>query len=243
MSSDEFQSKVVSATADGASVNFGQYSGVLSQLKEDRPWMLKIHCINHRVELSVKSAFSHPLLDNVDKFYKSNFYLLRNSGKLKEMIREAAATIGIAFYNLPKIHGTRFIGHRRRGLTSLLEIWPAIAMAYESYATDNQNIAATRAKVTSLLKKFHSYNFLVIVETYLDLLEVMVPVSKTFETNELLPHQIPPTMKSTLMTLEMKIDKTGEDEFLDSYVRCYKVADVDGHDCVAGEFVRAGEKR
>ena len=51
MSSDEFQSKVVSATADGASVNFGQYSGVLSQLKEDRPWMLKIHCINHRVEL------------------------------------------------------------------------------------------------------------------------------------------------------------------------------------------------
>ena len=96
------------------SINFGQYSGVLSQLKEDRPWMLKIHCINHRVELSVKSAFSHPLLDNVDKFYKSNFYLLRNSGKLKEMIREAAATIGIAFYNLPKIHGRRFIGHRRK---------------------------------------------------------------------------------------------------------------------------------
>lgn len=244
MSSDEFQSKVVSATADGASVNFGQYSGVLSQLKEDRPWMLKIHCINHRVELSVKSAFSHPLLDNVDKFYKSNFYLLRNSGKLKEMIREAAATIGIAFYNLPKIHGTRFIGHRRRGLTSLLEIWPAIAMAYESYATDNQNIAATRAKVTSLLKKFHSYNFLVIVETYLDLLEVMVPVSKIFETSELLPHQIPPTIKSTLMTLELKIDEIGkEDEFLDSYVRRYKVAAVDGDDCVSGEFVRAGEKR
>ena len=243
-SSNEFQSKVVSVTADGASVNFGQHSGVLPQLKQDRPWMLKIHCINHRVELSVKSAFSHPLLDNVDKFYKSNFYLLRNSGKLKEMIREAAATIGIAFYNLPKIHGTRFIGHRRRGLTSLLEIWPAIAMAYESYATDNQNIAATRAKVTSLLKKFHSYNFLVIVETYLDLLEVMVPVSKIFETSELLPHQIPPTIKSTLMTLELKIDEIGkEDEFLDSYVRRYKVAAVDGDDCVSGEFVRAGEKR
>ena len=68
MSSDEFQSKVVSETSDGANVNFGQYSGVLLQLKEDRPWMLKIHCINHRVELSVKNAFSHPLLDNVDEF-------------------------------------------------------------------------------------------------------------------------------------------------------------------------------
>ena len=53
MTSDKFQSKVLSATADGASVNFEQCSGVLSQLKEDRPWMLKMRCINRRVELSV----------------------------------------------------------------------------------------------------------------------------------------------------------------------------------------------
>ena len=46
------------------------------------------------------------------------------------------------------------------------------------------------------------------------------------------------------MTLEMKIDEIGkEDEFLDSYVRHYKVAAVDGDDCVSGGFVRAGEKR
>ena len=191
--------------------------------------MVKVSCINHRVELSVKSAFSRPLLDNVVEFYKSNFYLLRNSGKLKEMIREAAATIGIAFYNLPKIHGTRFIGHQRTGLTSLLETWPALVMAYESYTADNQNFAATRAKVTSLLKKFHSYDFLVTVKRYLDLLEVMVPVSKIFETNEL---------------SEMKIDEIGkEDEFLDGYVCRYEVAAVDGDDCVSDEFVRAGEKR
>ena len=37
MSSNEFQSKVVSATADRANVNFVQYSEVLLQLKEDQP--------------------------------------------------------------------------------------------------------------------------------------------------------------------------------------------------------------
>ena len=161
MSSDKFQSKV--------------FTGVLTQLKEDRSWMLKIRCTNHRVDLSVKSAFSHSLLDNIDEFYKINFYLLRNSGKLKEMIFEAAATIGITFYNLPKIHGTRFIDHQKRALASILETQPAIVAAYESYATDNHNIAATRAKVTSLLMKFR-YDFFVIVETYLDLLEVTIPV-------------------------------------------------------------------
>ena len=46
------------------------------------------------------------------------------------------------------------------------------------------------------------------------------------------------------MTLEMKIDEIGkEDEFLDSYVRHYKVAAVDGDDYISGKFVRAGEKR
>ena len=61
-------------------------------------------------------------------------------------------------------------------------------MHYESYATDNQNIAAIREKVTNLLKKLHSYDFLVLVETYLYLLEVIVPVSKIFEISELLRH-------------------------------------------------------
>ena len=103
------------------------------------------------------------------------------------MIREAVATIGITFCSLPKIHGTRFIGNQRRSLTSLLETWPAMVMAYKSYTADNQNGAATRAKETGLLKKFHSYDFLVTVEMYLDLHEVMVSVSKIFETNKLLP--------------------------------------------------------
>ena len=128
-------------------------------------------------------------------------------------------------------------------MTSLLGTWSAIVMAYESYTANKQNIAATRTKVTSLLKKFHSYDFLVTVETYLDLLQVMVPVSKVFETNELLPHQILPTIKSTLMTLEMMIDEIGkEDENLDSYIRSYKVAAVDGDDCVSGKYVHAWGK-
>ena len=157
------------------------------------------------------------------------------------MIQEAAATIRIMFYNLLKIDGTRFIGHQRRGLAILLQTWPLIIMVYERYTADNQNVAATRAKVTGLLKKFHSYDFLVTMETYLDLLEVVLPVSKICETIELFPCQIPPTIKSTFMTLEIKVDEIwNKDEFLDSYVCCYKVAGV-GDDCVSGEFNHVGE--
>ena len=69
-----------------------------------------------------------------------------------------------------------------------------------------------------------------------------MPVSKIFETNEILPHQISPTIKSTSMTLKMKKYKIGkEGEFLDSYICRYKEAAVG--DCASGKFARAGEKR
>ena len=44
--------KLVSCTADGANVNMGQISGLLSRIGQDRDWMLKIHCSNHRIELA-----------------------------------------------------------------------------------------------------------------------------------------------------------------------------------------------
>lgn len=60
---------MISSTADGASVNFGKYRGVLTQLKSTRRWLLTIHCVNHRVELAVKGALKDPYFDDVEVFY------------------------------------------------------------------------------------------------------------------------------------------------------------------------------
>ncbi len=43
-----YKNMVVSATADGASVNMGKYSGVLTHMKRERPWLLTIYCAKHR---------------------------------------------------------------------------------------------------------------------------------------------------------------------------------------------------
>ncbi len=84
----------------------GKYSGVLTQMKNQRPWLLTIHCANHRVELAVKSAFDIPAFKDVEEFYKTNFYLAKNSGKIKGEVSECAKGFGIDFYVLPKIHWT-----------------------------------------------------------------------------------------------------------------------------------------
>ena len=37
---DQYQFSCISSTADGASVNFGKYAGVLTQIQETRPWFI-----------------------------------------------------------------------------------------------------------------------------------------------------------------------------------------------------------
>lgn len=48
---------LVASAADGAAVNFGEINGVLTKLKHSAPWMIKVHCIAHRLELALKDAF------------------------------------------------------------------------------------------------------------------------------------------------------------------------------------------
>ena len=39
-----------------ASINSFCHCGFATQMGEDRPWLLKIHCVNHRIELVAKEA-------------------------------------------------------------------------------------------------------------------------------------------------------------------------------------------
>ena len=47
--------KLVCCTSDGASVKFGAIAGLIMRLSVKQPWMIKIHCVNHGVELTVKA--------------------------------------------------------------------------------------------------------------------------------------------------------------------------------------------
>ena len=166
----EYNLKLVSVTADGASVNTGKLSGLMTRFASTRIWLVRIHCINSRIELAVKDAFTGiSKLNDIGDFYQSNFNLLKNSGKIKDEIGAAAKVLGIQHYELPKLTGTRFVGHRRSAFKALLNDWPLFLVAYENVASDPKTKSETKAKVLGLLKKFQSYNFLIQTCIYLDL--------------------------------------------------------------------------
>ena len=80
LSEEYFCFKLVSSTSDGASVNFGRRTGLMKRLSDSRPWLVTIHCVNHRVELAVKDALNATTFKGVDDTYVQVYYLLKNSG-------------------------------------------------------------------------------------------------------------------------------------------------------------------
>ena len=185
MPDEAYRFKLAAATADGASVNFGRYGGLITLLKQNREWMVGLHCSNHRIELAVKdSILEDEYYASMDEFYITNFYLLKNSGPLKGQVKKATEVIGITSYSLTKLSGTRFVSHHKKALFRLLHMWPAFIMGYEN-AIPNIKTHSTRAKVQGLLKKFRNPDFLYKCCSYLDIIEHITPASLVFERNDL----------------------------------------------------------
>ena len=112
LTEEEYHRKLVSATADGASVNFGAYRGVLTdgasvnfgayrgvltQMSENRDWLVKIHCVNHRVELAAKKVVNDSVFLQVEEFYLSIYFFHINFGRFKSECKHAAEFSGCRF--------------------------------------------------------------------------------------------------------------------------------------------------
>ena len=236
----DYETKLVSMTSDGASVNFGKKTGLMTRMSENRVWLIKIHCANHRIELAMKDAIKGTSFQEVDVFYIAFHALLKNSGKIKSEIKEATNALNIQQYSLPKLTGTRFVGHRRNAYQRLLKIWPAITVALENVVTDTKTRSETKAKVTGFLQNnFRSYRFLCLVCTYLDILELITPISKVYEGGGLLTSEIKPALVETA-NIDDEIDAAGGDEeLLTSHLASFKVES----EKIMSTFIKADDTR
>ena len=51
-----WQSKVVGVGCDGAAVNIGRRNSVMTWIKDDHPYIIPMHCVDHRLELGILSV-------------------------------------------------------------------------------------------------------------------------------------------------------------------------------------------
>ena len=82
LDSKKYEQSLVSAPADGTSINFGAYNGLLTRIAATRLWMLKIHCSNHRTELAIKTVFEENIFKEVKDLYVDILYFHKKSEKV-----------------------------------------------------------------------------------------------------------------------------------------------------------------
>ena len=101
--------------------------------------MIKFHCANHGIKLAVKDVLKDSAFTEVDKQYLAIFNLMKNSGAVKNDMKSAAKALDISCYTLPKMTGTRFVSHRKKSYTRLLNMWPALITALENTLAYHKN--------------------------------------------------------------------------------------------------------
>jgi hypothetical protein len=121
----DFTSKLVALSCDGASVNTGQKSGVGALLQKWQPDLIVLHCMAHRLELSVKDVMKKvPLYQRVvGTLLKGLFYFYHNSSLNTSMLRRTYHALkqdGDKLLIPTRTDGTRWVGHQLLAVTNVL---------------------------------------------------------------------------------------------------------------------------
>ena len=121
--------------------------------------------------------------------------------------------------------GTKFVGHRRGAFECLLDTWPAVKLAFENIIADPKTRQETKTKVKGLLKKLNSNRFMSLVTCYLDIVEIVTPISKLFEVEHLLTFEVQPLVSETIANIDDCIKASIDDDLLVSYLASFRPMD------------------
>lgn len=64
---DQQPNKLIGFGCDGANVNLDD-NGVKGMIQSDRPWVVAIWCLTHRLELAIRDALKDTYFSEVDNF-------------------------------------------------------------------------------------------------------------------------------------------------------------------------------
>ena len=119
--SNDFQKHLLGLNVDGAAVNMGIHGGLGALLKELSPWLMVVHCFNHRLELAIKYAFKHTAFNNIDEMLAVLYKLYKTSAKRQCELQRFGEAWQRPVPHPTKATGIRWIDHKIRAMQIVLE--------------------------------------------------------------------------------------------------------------------------
>ena len=209
---------LIGANFDGASVMIGEKSGVKALLKKDFPVITVIHCVAHKLELSVlDAAKSMPYLQIFEETIKSIFNFYHFSTKRRRELAEIADLLSTMLTNYSSVKAVRWVASKSRALLAVKKNFASTVMHTED-ASQGSKDAKTKGKAASIHKEITTVRFVKMLHFMLDLMDIITETSKIFQREKLTIPEVPDIIQETtmkLMNLKQHIGKHSK-EFYDN---------------------------
>lgn len=104
----DWKEKLIGAGCDGASVNLGVNDSVATRLRENRPYVMTVHCVAHRLELGAQSALKqNTTLNTIYEILKKIHKHYHYSPKALRELRAIAEAMDEKILKPTRLQGTR----------------------------------------------------------------------------------------------------------------------------------------
>ena len=115
------KSQTVAFGSDGASAYVGRLNGVVAKLHVEIPWLLGVHCIAHRLELSVLDALKdEEQLKNVQEMLQGLYKHYHYSPKALRELKELTQLLDEKINKPVNLRGTWWLPQISRALTVMI---------------------------------------------------------------------------------------------------------------------------
>ena len=130
--STDWKNKLVAFTTDGASVMTGVKNGVVSKLSADRPHVLGIHCLAHKLELAFSDGIKKSVMvRKVEDLLSGLYTLYHKSGVNRANLKHHFRELQMKALMPTRIGGTRWLPHLFTALDHFLRGYAGIVSHLE----------------------------------------------------------------------------------------------------------------
>ena len=170
---EKLKQMLICMAADGAAVNFGRYNGALKLMADFVDWeVFRVHCVNHRLELSMKDAFNeNKAFSDIKEMLDVLYRLFRNSGKSWRIYQLLAEKMSVSVLRFLRCGGTHFQAHTRSALTNFIRnflVSLLFAENVEEQGSGNDRLVTKEMypKIVGFRKKWSNFEFIATANLY-----------------------------------------------------------------------------
>jgi len=174
-------------------VNFRAKAGLLTKLPAEMPWLVGIHCLNHRLELVMKDAFSETVFYEICTLLSNIHSVFEQSPKRLRGLEELADVMGEDVQKPARTNGTCWIQHKVCAAKILLKQYGLIIVSLSSITDD--------VKIKGYVAQMTSFKTILFFQLFLDLLNPTASFSEQLQGDSINLLHAQVALEATLVTL------------------------------------------